>query len=327
VTPLDGTATLTDVAFAVCTALERAGEYAVLVGGSAATYYAPEAYESRESRWSKPPIRPLKPNAWGGVDAGMRQRTLIGLGLIAVGLGFVAGSSRRGPYGRRFFAGPLFEEPLIPEPFFGGPPFGEPWFGEPHAAAPKTRAEFEAVPLLVLRGAFNGVTIVAGDGPQIVVSCPAAANGVDGFFSRRVETDDRAGVVVDVHPRTAIHVTVPRGTAVQLKFDKSRIAVTGVDDVDVHSVKGRLVLRDLAGAVRINSVMDSVLTELSHERETRSVEVSAVKSTFSLAVPAARGGDYRITAANSGVTAPPSAEGGIPVTVRAARSKIAITAD
>jgi hypothetical protein len=44
--PLQVTATLTDVAFAVCTALEEAGEHAVLCGGSAATYYAPEAYES-----------------------------------------------------------------------------------------------------------------------------------------------------------------------------------------------------------------------------------------------------------------------------------------
>ncbi|MBV8371009.1 MAG: hypothetical protein JO036_19010 [Candidatus Eremiobacteraeota bacterium] len=46
--PLDATSTLTDVAFAVCTALERADEPAVLCGGSAATFYAPEAYESRD---------------------------------------------------------------------------------------------------------------------------------------------------------------------------------------------------------------------------------------------------------------------------------------
>lgn len=42
-----GTAsTLTDVAYAVCTALDRAGFTAVLTGGSAATFYAPEAYLS-----------------------------------------------------------------------------------------------------------------------------------------------------------------------------------------------------------------------------------------------------------------------------------------
>ncbi len=39
-------ATLVDVAFAVCTALDRAGIVAVLTGGSAATFYAPHAYQS-----------------------------------------------------------------------------------------------------------------------------------------------------------------------------------------------------------------------------------------------------------------------------------------
>lgn len=43
---LGADATLADVAFAVCSALDRAGEHAVLCGGSAAAYYAPEAYES-----------------------------------------------------------------------------------------------------------------------------------------------------------------------------------------------------------------------------------------------------------------------------------------
>lgn len=37
---------LTDVAFEVCTALDRSGFQAVLTGGSAATYYAPEVYQS-----------------------------------------------------------------------------------------------------------------------------------------------------------------------------------------------------------------------------------------------------------------------------------------
>jgi hypothetical protein len=39
---------LVDVAFAVCTALDRTGWKVVLTGGSAATFYAPEAYESRD---------------------------------------------------------------------------------------------------------------------------------------------------------------------------------------------------------------------------------------------------------------------------------------
>jgi hypothetical protein len=39
---------LRDVAFAVCTALHRAGFTVVLTGGSAATFYAPEAYQSKD---------------------------------------------------------------------------------------------------------------------------------------------------------------------------------------------------------------------------------------------------------------------------------------
>jgi hypothetical protein len=39
---------LRDVAFIVCTALERSGVTAVLTGGSAATVYAPDAYQSAD---------------------------------------------------------------------------------------------------------------------------------------------------------------------------------------------------------------------------------------------------------------------------------------
>ncbi|MCP3136054.1 hypothetical protein [Pyxidicoccus xibeiensis] len=45
---IEPTTSLTDVAFAVCTALDRQGFHAVLTGGSAATYYAPEAYQSKD---------------------------------------------------------------------------------------------------------------------------------------------------------------------------------------------------------------------------------------------------------------------------------------
>jgi hypothetical protein len=40
---------LTDVCFEVCTALHRAGITAVLTGGSAATFYAPDAYQPRDA--------------------------------------------------------------------------------------------------------------------------------------------------------------------------------------------------------------------------------------------------------------------------------------
>lgn len=42
-------ASLADVAFAVCTALDSAGIVAVLTGGSAATYYVPAVYQSRDA--------------------------------------------------------------------------------------------------------------------------------------------------------------------------------------------------------------------------------------------------------------------------------------
>jgi hypothetical protein len=42
------TSSLREVAFAVCTACERVGTQIVLSGGSAATVYAPEAYQSRD---------------------------------------------------------------------------------------------------------------------------------------------------------------------------------------------------------------------------------------------------------------------------------------
>ncbi len=43
---LTNASTLIDVAFAVCTALARASAVGVLTGGSAATYYVPERYQS-----------------------------------------------------------------------------------------------------------------------------------------------------------------------------------------------------------------------------------------------------------------------------------------
>lgn len=45
---ITATSSLADVAFAVGTALDRVGITAVLSGGSAATFYAPDAYQSRD---------------------------------------------------------------------------------------------------------------------------------------------------------------------------------------------------------------------------------------------------------------------------------------
>ncbi|QYK52322.1 MAG: hypothetical protein KF824_08635 [Fimbriimonadaceae bacterium] len=44
---IDSSSTLTDIAFAVCTAFEKYGKTIVLTGGRAASIYAPEQYQSR----------------------------------------------------------------------------------------------------------------------------------------------------------------------------------------------------------------------------------------------------------------------------------------
>lgn len=57
-------ASLIDVAFAACTALDRAGFTAVLCGGSAATFYAPDAYMSADADFvlaADAPRRELSP--------------------------------------------------------------------------------------------------------------------------------------------------------------------------------------------------------------------------------------------------------------------------
>ncbi|MDP3938858.1 MAG: hypothetical protein Q8R92_12095 [Deltaproteobacteria bacterium] len=45
---ITASSSLAEVAFVVCTALDRAGVTAVLTGGSAATVYAPQAYQSAD---------------------------------------------------------------------------------------------------------------------------------------------------------------------------------------------------------------------------------------------------------------------------------------
>ena len=46
---IDATSTLVDVCFTVCTALSESDITAVLCGGSAATFYAPQAYQSKDA--------------------------------------------------------------------------------------------------------------------------------------------------------------------------------------------------------------------------------------------------------------------------------------
>jgi len=49
VSDITAKSSLQDVCFAVCTALDQVGTIAVLTGGSAATYYAPRAYQSEDA--------------------------------------------------------------------------------------------------------------------------------------------------------------------------------------------------------------------------------------------------------------------------------------
>ena len=250
----------------------------------------------------------------------MKQRMLVGLGLISVGIGFVVAAGRRSG-GRYSFTGPPVGEPLIPDRAFS-----ESLLGAASVVGPGSRVELDAAPLLVLRGAFNEVTLIAGDGPRIVVATPHRADGMPAAFTRGTEGAEPPVRVIDFIPRRRVEVQAPFGTAVRLDFAKSRIAVTGLDDVDVRSAKGNIVLRDVAGTVQLQSAKDSIDIELSRERATRAVDVMIAKSDFSLTVPATRGGEYRISVANSSVAAPPSRQGGIPVTVQGARSSVAIRA-
>uniref|UniRef100_E6Q0R8 Protein containing DUF1814 n=1 Tax=mine drainage metagenome TaxID=410659 RepID=E6Q0R8_9ZZZZ len=47
--PISSSSSLVDVCFAVCTAMDLIGTTVVLSGGSAATFYAPDAYQSRDA--------------------------------------------------------------------------------------------------------------------------------------------------------------------------------------------------------------------------------------------------------------------------------------
>ena len=233
------------------------------------------------------------------VRAGMKQRTVVGLGLVALGM-VVLGTSWR----KRSAGSWTAEEALWCE---GG-------------------VELEAAPVVTMRGAFNDVSVVRGDGPRVLVDLSDGVNG-PGVFARRVDDEDGGpAIVVDVHPRRRVQLSVPTGTAVRLMFAKSRIGVDGIDDVEVFTAKSEISLHEVAGTVRIRSAKDRLDVALAAQRETRAVDVTMAKSSLELGVPAARGAAFRIRAAKSRVTAPPSAEGGIPVKLRAAKSTVVVRA-
>lgn len=87
-------ASLTDVCFAVCTALDAVGTKAVLTGGSAATYYAPAAYQSRDADF----VIVLSS------DEPVAASTLSGLGYHELGGTYIHSSN---PFTLEFPPGPL----------------------------------------------------------------------------------------------------------------------------------------------------------------------------------------------------------------------------
>jgi len=228
----------------------------------------------------------------------MGKRMLVGLALLAAGAGLVASAAGR----ERRHAGP----------------FARGAWGD--------MTDFDPAALVVIRSAFGEVNVVSGDVSRIALRVRENTAPGNAVHARRAGDASRSALVLNVHPRSCVDVTVPRGTAVRIEAAKTLIDLTGLDGVDVVSAKGSIAMRDVAGAVRIRSAGETIDVGLSRDRETRSVDIDIARASFSLAVPASRGGRYRIQSARSTVSAPPSVEGGIPVRVRAARAQVAIRA-
>jgi hypothetical protein len=238
------------------------------------------------------------------------KRTLLGIGLLAVGAAvFFSGRRRRRQSGHWGFEGTAGDQDAKqPGTMFVGVA------GE--------RVELEAASLVVIRGAHDKINVHAGDEPHVVASATGVTDTSGVLHVRR----DGDTLFLMVHPRCKLDVAVPRGTAIRLQVAHSSSTISGVDGVEVLSAKGSLTLRDVGGHVNIQSAKEEIDVELSTERETSAVDVMMAKGRFALTVPAARGGVYRVDAVTTTLSAPPSVEGGVPVHVRAAKSDVAIRA-
>jgi hypothetical protein len=92
---IDEHASLTDVAFIVCTALDAVGTTSVLTGGSAATFYAPDAYQSSDLDFVI---------TFSGPEKGAAVKALSQLGYALDGACYV---HPRSPFPIEFPRGPL----------------------------------------------------------------------------------------------------------------------------------------------------------------------------------------------------------------------------
>jgi hypothetical protein len=138
-------------------------------------------------------------------------------------------------------------------------------------------------------------------------------------------TGDALRVALDP-PRegTCLTVVVPRSTHLVVRADHSRVGVRGADGVEVRIAKGALELRDVAGAIRVESTKAYVAVELAPERPTTSIELDCAKSDVCLEIPSTLRASYEVDATKSETAVPASASDGIPVRLRVTKSRLAI---
>jgi hypothetical protein len=182
----------------------------------------------------------------------------------------------------------------------------------------------DAAPIVVVRVARGAVTLGSTDGARVEVSSPGAREVSDVVEASREEDGSR--LILDAVPGRALRILVPASSALRLEVARSSAQVKGLDDVDVECVRSSVSLRDVAGAIAVNSARAAVKVDLARDRQTRSVDVSATRSALTVLLPPNRGGSYEVREARSSVVHPAPVADGIPFVVEAARASVAIRA-
>jgi hypothetical protein len=182
----------------------------------------------------------------------------------------------------------------------------------------------DAAPIVVVQAERSLITVESTEGARVEVISPGAEDLSDAVEASR--DDDGARLILEAQPRSALRILIPAGSALRLEVARSSVHVKGLDDVDVHCVRSSVTLRDVAGAVAVDSARAAVKVDLAHDRQTRSVDLSASRSALSLVLPPARGGSYDVHEARSSVVHPEPVADGIPFVVQAARASVAIRA-